>query len=185
MTLNEFDWLEKIIKPSLAIFYEDKKTPDLFVRNLHEITLVAEIYYQMRVLFSEYEKKPDFNLLSIDMEYNRNHDLPKEVFQECRQSSCDNKCCHLRGRNPENPENARPDILIHERNENYNNQVIIEFKKGNNSNGNNGRDKLTYFTCQEATYKYKKGFFIILDQGSRKKIEIYEKGKKLAEEKNH
>jgi hypothetical protein len=117
--------------------------------------------------------------LSIDSEYNKNYGERKFAYGD-KCSSCDNSNCKVYACNisEEKDHWMIPDIIIHERGKNNNNQIVIEFKKKSYTE-KEAREKdfikLIYFTCQKPfegnednNYKYSEGYFIDLD------IESYE-----------
>lgn len=174
----EFDWLKELIHPALCAFYEEPHKRELVERNLHERTLVASIFCSLNSRF-EKQKAKNVNLveLDVDFEYNRNMDEQKFLFNKCKK--CDSTKCFVKEGNYPKPGSRHPsypDLVIHKRGTNENNQVVIEFKKqSNTSSRDNDIAKLTFFTCQKSDsdnpqrdYQYKQGLFIELGESSYK-----------------
>ncbi|HAE85543.1 MAG TPA: hypothetical protein DCG78_03415 [Anaerolineaceae bacterium] len=166
----QFDWLEVII-PAIDLLYSTPNDKDLIRRNANERTIVANIYSKANTFFTQKkEANQGLDDLVIDIEYNRNGEGSKEVFGKC--DFCNNQDCFIKQRHLQYTTSS-PDMIIHHRGFNDNNQVIIEFKKVSNKNSRERDDdkaKLIYFTCQQPfpnhedeNYQYHIGFFIDLD----------------------
>jgi hypothetical protein len=166
----QFDWLEVII-PAIDLLYSTPNDKDLIRRNANERTIVANIYCKVNVILYQMQStNQELADLGIDIEYNRNDVNPKRVYEKC--GSCQKANCFIKERNFQLTESS-PDMIIHHRGLNDNNQVIIEFKKVSNRNNRERDDdkaKLIYFTCQrpfpnheDENYQYHIGFFIDLD----------------------
>lgn len=167
----KFDWLEEVIVPAIDLFYDKSKDQDLITRNASERAIVANIYCKANIyLAQKKEITQGLDDLVIDIEYNRNYTNPKRVDEKC--SFCDEETCFIKQRNP-SPTTRAPDMLIHYRGTNVDNQVVIEFKKASNKVKKGRRAdkaKLIYFTCQQPfpnhedeNYQYHLGFFIDID----------------------
>ncbi len=167
---NHFNWLEEIIIPAIDLFYAEPKDQDLIARNASERAIAANIYFKANAYLAQ---KKDTNQgmddLVIDIEYNRNAEGSKEVFVKC--GFCDKHDCFINQKHLQYTTSS-PDMVIHHRGFNDNNQVVIEFKKVSNRNNKERDDdkaKLIYFTCQrkylehnEVDYQYHTGYFIDL-----------------------
>jgi len=167
----QFDWLEEVIIPAIDLLYSTPKDRDLIQRNANERTIVANIYCKANaILYQMQSTNQKLASLDIDIEYNRNYADSKMVYEKCK--SCPNEGCFIKESNYQLTDSS-PDMIIHHRGLNDNNQVIIEFKKvSNRSNRERDDDKakLIYFTCQQPfpdhekeNYQYRIGFFIDLD----------------------
>ena len=179
----EIDWLDEIIRPAIKQVYSDPSDKDLFERGLHERTLVSCIYFNIRNLMSEKAKIiPFLKNLDVDLEYNRNLKHPKGVFFGCENCStpCVNNAKAIK-------RHSFPDLVIHQRNTNNENQVIIEFKKYDcysNKKLENDKAKLIYFTCPTPStlgidkYNYSVGLFVDLLQYNFN-FEVYKNGKSV------
>jgi hypothetical protein len=83
--------------------------------------------------------------LKIDVEYNKNGLIPKST--------------------PRRPNGAHPDIILHRREQNDLNILVIEIKGWwNNYDRQIDRIKLEDFTCQEGEYMYGLGVFLELEK---------------------
>ena len=167
---NQFNWLEEIIIPAIDSFYSEPKDRDLIQRNANERTVVANIYCKVNSILNEKQNfTEELQNLGIDIEYNRNAEGSKEVFVKC--GFCDKHDCFINQKHLQYTTSS-PDMIIHHRGFNDNNQVVIEFKKVSNRNNKERDDdkaKLIYFTCQrkylehnEKDYQYHIGYFIVL-----------------------
>lgn len=98
------------------------------------------------------QKDCNFDLLSIDCQYNRNFEHPKSMHRQTF-SEISKKI-----------KDPIPDLLLHQRGSNDNNLFLIELKKGkpNKDELLNDNEKLCYFTDQSLEYKYSYGFSIWL-----------------------
>lgn len=167
----QFDWLEEVIIPAIDLLYSTPNDRDLIRRNANERTIVANIYCKVNaILYQMQSTNQELANLGIDIEYNRNDVNPKRVYEKC--GSCQKANCIIKERNLQHTVSS-PDMIIHHRGFNDNNQIIIEFKKVSNTE-NEDRDtdkaKLIYFTCQQPfpnhedeNYQYNLGFFIDID----------------------
>lgn len=132
---------------------------------LHEQTVSHRlaVYLEKNLRKSPTFRKNDF---SIDCEYNKNGQEPKNIFSSCYNCS---EVCFITslGHNAfEKIKSARPDIIVHQRGNNRpTNLLILELKKESNSQNNEkekDKIKLSAFTCRkdESPYQYQLGFFI-------------------------
>lgn len=167
----QFDWLEEVIIPAIDLLYSTPNDRDLIRRNANERTIVANIYCKVNaILYQMQSTNQELANLGIDIEYNRNDVNPKRVYEKC--GSCQKANCFIKERNFQLTVSS-PDMIIHHRGFNDNNQAIIEFKKVSNREDDErdtDKAKLIYFTCQQPfpnheneNYQYCIGFFIDLD----------------------
>lgn len=165
------DCFREIIVPALDLFYAEPRDQDLIVRNVSERAIVANIYSKANAFFTQNkETNQELDDLVIDIEYNRNGENSKEVFGKC--DFCNKQDCFIKQRHLQYTTSS-PDMIIHHRGFNDNNQVVFEYKKVSNRNNKERDDdkaKLIYFTCQQPfqdheneNYQYRIGFFIDLD----------------------
>lgn len=132
--------LFRLIKRSLEILYRNDY--DLLFRKANERSVVARfmIYLQKELLYEERYRSYD-----LDFEYNRNGEGPKIVFGY------------------EN--GAYPDLIIHRRNVNCSNLLIMEFKTYWNcfpAELQRDIDKIKEFTDRDGEYKFRYGISIVL-----------------------
>ena len=93
------------------------------------------------------------NTLDIDLEYNKNGMEPKRI--------------------PRRPNGVVPDFIFHQRGNNENNVLVIEFKGWwSNDSRENDVIKLEDFVHQEGEYKYGLGFFIELNKNGAELTEF-------------
>ena len=170
----QLDWLEEIVAPAIDLFYRTPTDQDLIARNAAERAIVANIYCKASLnLAQKQEAIQGMDDLIIDIEYNRNFLGPKKAFEKCR--GCNKNDCLIKQEGYD-IKKKYPDMLIHHRGFNDNNQVVIEFKKVRNNIPQARKDdfaKLVFFTCQEPfpnneekNYQFRIGFFIDIDTES-------------------
>lgn len=166
----QFDWIEEIIIPAIDLVYSTPKDIDLLQRNANERTIVANIYCKANSILNEKQNTTkELGNLGIDIEYNRNYVYPKIIYEKCK--SCPRQGCLIKQRNLQSTTSS-PDMIIHQRGSNEDNQVVIEYKKASHVKAEERDDdkaKLIYFTCQQPyldhedrNYQYHIGFFIDL-----------------------
>ena len=138
--------IERIINKSLDQLYS--KDEELFINELCE----RSIAYKFGLYFSQFmqEEKPGYD---IDMEYNRHKAGKKEL--------------------PDWPNGAYPDLIVHKRNTDKKNLLVIEFKKWDSSKKDIEEDlkKLEEFVNCWGEYSYKYGASIIFAK-ERKDVSI-------------
>ena len=110
-----------------------------------EQACVSRIYYYLQVLINKDSELCDFDL---DCEYNKNG----EEAKWCTDISTGKKF------------RTRPDLILHKRNTNCSNQVIIEFKGWWNKETDSDIRKLKAFTNQGGAYRYQLGIFVKLNR---------------------
>lgn len=156
--INEKKDLEIIIGSSLDKLYKKdiylikvkvgeniKKLVNTDVLHNSERSIVHRFAYYFEELYKE--KYKDHNL-NIDVEYNRNLYDIKQLGKDC----------------------IIPDFIFHERGENKNNILVIEFKTWWNSEQAKDKEKIKKL-CEENKYQYQYGASIIFGK-SRKEVDI-------------
>lgn len=156
---------EQIVDVFIELYEKDKHLINIRV---NEVCLSAYFWFYFKNRF----QKKNYIEYDIDMEYNRNGINPKRVYIQT-----DNNSDKL----------AKPDIIIHKRNCNANNLLVIELKCEWNHNSENfqgDEDKLISLTSTEITddyqhyYSYTFGVQIILGERSVR-LNWYQNGKLL------
>lgn len=146
--INEKKDLEDIIGSSLDKLYKKDiyliKAGDDDSHN-SEQSIVCQFAYYFKDLYEE--KYKDHNL-NIDVEYNRNLDDIKRLGDD----------------------RIIPDFIFHERGENKNNILVIEFKTWWNSEQAKDKEKIKKL-CEENKYQYQYGASIIFGK-SREEVDI-------------
>ncbi|MEI6706008.1 MAG: hypothetical protein WCK96_02610 [Methylococcales bacterium] len=135
--------LKEILIESLKKLYE--KDESLISRHAHE----RSITFRFGIYFEELVKNSNFSHLNVDAEYNRNGEKYKFMPSELKRSK------------------TYPDILLHQRETNNQNRLLLEFKTYWNNNSKACEidiKKLKYFTSQDEEYKYTLGAFIELER---------------------
>lgn len=127
----------------------------LIDNKLHEQSISYRIAYYIENIIKKNSKLQKYK---IDVEYNKNLDTEKVIFQPC--ISCKNTSCKVHVKTVKNTidKTARPDIIVHERGES-NNLLIIEIKKDKKENEYDDA-KLIAFTCSQNSFKYKIGIYL-------------------------
>lgn len=152
---NAFD----VLKTAVGLCYRNDKS--LIDRGMEQ-ACVARIFYYMQKIVEDEFLLPEYN---IDCEYNKNGEHVK--------------------RTPRCPNGTRPDLIVHKRETNDNNLLVVEFKscrgrkkwldlttlKVSKTRGVNCQDadvvKLEDFTSRDC-YSYKLGVFVKLKKSGAK-----------------
>ena len=148
---------------ALDMLYQEQS--DLIRRDVHERSIVFwfGVYFREVLLQHDYKigVQADFNL---DVEYNRNGAHPK-----------------MWGEHDES--NAYLDLILHTRETNENNLLIVEFKKPRNNRWNaEDKDiqKLKFFTSDREQYKYQLGVFVKLGEcRNTVRLQYFENGEEV------
>ena len=122
---------------------------DLFTHEVHERTLTQNLARHLEEFFKDF---------SVDCEYNRDGNDPKEIPQN----------------DPENPtKKVIPDIIIHKRGCNDHNLVVIEAKcDASDSNKNEDCKKLQWI---KEEFNYEHAFFINFIRNKQPfRVDIYD-----------
>ena len=149
----------------LAINQLLDKELNILERGLNELNLNGNLIKYLTPLFKEFDVDPEYNGDRLKPNDRKALDIAKNRMIEI-------------GIIPDESNNYKltPDILIHTRNVNENNQVVIEVKKDSNSKKNKDFDllKLEHMTIDYSGnhYNYKLGVAIVL--GTLKNAVKYE-----------
>lgn len=168
---KNINWLEEVILPAIDLFYSTPIDRDLIQRDVNERTIAANIYGKVNaILLSKRILTRELRNLGVDTEYDLNVTDKKWVYGKCVLCQIGN--CFIKEESYTYT-TSLPDLIIHQRGTNEDNQVVIEFKKvskGSGDDRNKDKAKLIYFTCQQPfpeheiqNYQYCLGFFIDLD----------------------
>lgn len=154
----KFEDLKKLLISALQEFYDNDAILFSFCSGaVAERCMVFRIGHYMQNLII-FPNEALFRDLVLDCEYNRHGECVKMV---------------------DGPTKGIPDLLIHQRKNDNNNILCIEFKKKTASSSGELADekKLEIFTSESHEYKYLYGFHIHLDkQGAT--VAVYKDGKK-------
>ena len=174
-----------VLKQSIDIFYQNDA--DLIRRDVQEQTISGRLAHYLENIIQNYAFYK-IKGCSVDVEYNRNFEDSKKIYSKCNGICSDcfikkeadvykfdrdqNKCTPYQyTQKYQEGKDCRPDIIIHKRNSNDNNLLVIEVKKSESLIiGEKIKDymKLSSFTCQkfeqghagDFVYKYLLGCFI-------------------------
>lgn len=154
---------ELILLVNLAL--DDLYKKDQYLLNV-KVNERDIVYHFSRYFINRLENNDNFNKYSVDCEYNRdefNEKKYKEIIYD------------------KEKHRIIPDLIMHQRGNNSNNILAIEFKTYFNSNQNeeNDRLKLQALTDNDSFYRYRIGLHIRLGK-TRNKVNIvkYINGKK-------
>jgi hypothetical protein len=137
---QEITELKELLNKALQRLYENDMS--LIERRANE----RAITFRFGIYFEELVKNSSFKELNVDAEYNRNGEGTK---------STDSK-----------PHGTHPDILLHERETNNKNKLVLEFKGRWNKDkcGACDKKKLMEFTSKNQGYRYVLGAWVLLEQ---------------------
>ncbi len=165
----DIEELKKILKESIEDFYKNDNY--LIENTVHEQAETHRIAHYIE------KNIQDISNYSIDVEYNRNLNEQKVLYDECsrrnsQEESCQNCICR-KNIFFKTDKKRRPDIIFHKRGGNDDNLFVLEAKK--NDCIEKDTRKLTYLTCKKAKYKYKLGILLVLKK-EQVSITFFEKG---------
>lgn len=146
----------------------------LLQRNLSERSIAHKLAFYLTSLFAEYHVDCEYNG-DIDSEGLRKIlDIPREVMEELA----------VRSINENDTYNIFPDIIIHKRETNQKNHLVVEMKKKNSYHKLKEYDfiKLKAFTKQ---YRYNLGIFLELKTGDEyglSELRYFQNGKEIRED---
>lgn len=150
--------LKRLLECALQEFYEEEPSLFNYVSGaVAERCMVFRIGHYMQNIMNNYSEQL-FEGLILDCEYNRHGENVKTV---------------------DGPKKGIPDLLIHQRKNDDNNILCIEFKKGKPLQNDELEDikKLEIFTSRSREYKYLYGFHIHLGN-SGAEVGVYIDGEK-------
>ncbi len=134
--------LKGIVDAALQRLYH--QDPELIEFAVNERSVV----FRFGLYFAELLSKSSFSSYNLDCEYNRNMGKPK--------------------RTKNFPDGVIPDVLLHRRNSNEENILVLEFKGyWNKADRENDHKKIIDFTSQDEDnlYKYSLGGVVELENG--------------------
>lgn len=145
--------LKNCIERALDILYE-KDQYLIFHKqeqNTDKTCHVSErgIVFRFGIYFDSIFRQNISDNYNIDTEYNRNINSIKEM--PCTEDSAVRGYCY-------------PDLIVHQRGNNDNNLLIIEFKTWWNSNQERDRERVKIYMNPSGPYKYKYGAVVLLSK---------------------
>ncbi|MBE2254776.1 MAG: hypothetical protein IAE65_01120 [Ignavibacteria bacterium] len=160
--LNRITWNEeqKILfdhlKTAIEKVYSEKRM--LFeCEGKSRYGLEQAFVFRTGIYLYEILKNTEYCDLDLDSEYNKN-------FLKLKSSD-------------KFPKGMKPDLILHERNTNNKNMIVVEFKGSWNGNYARDREKLIELTKSDSQYRYTMGVLVkIFDK--KCKYEIYINGNK-------
>lgn len=177
---SKMELILELLEQSVDLVYQNDKY--LIEHSIHEQDISHRIAFYFENLLRNYDWFTQ-NGYSVDVEYNKNFDDKKKVYNRC--IGCQLEDCDIKKQQYDigtYSESCRPDIILHKRGKNNNsyrddnNLLVIEIKK-NTQNSYEDFAKLLAFTCENTDYKYSLGIYINL---TTKKYEYFQDGKKLS-----
>ena len=115
---------------------------NVLIENCMEQASVARIFYYMQNAIIKDKRFISLRRLNLDCEYFKNNDDLKRTNSK--------------------PKGTRPDLILHQRKNNRNNFLVVEFKTHKNNRYNADFNKLKDFTSVNGTYNYTLGVFVKL-----------------------
>lgn len=143
--------LEKAIN---ECYEKDKYLIDLGM----EQASVARIFYYMQSLIENKNEFAHLRKYHVDCEYYK-HDKYKKTT-------------------PRHKNGVRPDVILHKREVDNDNLLIIEFKSNSNNDCRNDYEKLEDFTIRSGEYHYELGVFVKLNKREAKYV-YFQEGKEV------
>lgn len=160
-----FDLVRELVIGALNDFYENDAILLDYINEREAVSERCMVFHIGCYMIERMKAIPVFKNFQLDCEYNRNLGDPKLVH--IRRSEDGSEELHK----------AYPDLIIHKRQRNDDNLLVIEFKKGDAPKDalTLDIDKLRYFTRQDGEYSYKYGLYIALYK-QRSEIRLYQNG---------
>jgi len=148
------------LKKAVAFLFRNDAA--LLEKDVNERTISAKLALY---LSSEYTS------LNVDCEYNRKGDEVKRLPADEESRTDDTK-----------GKTIFPDIIVHNRGDDTQNEVIIEIKKEGNNDTERDIKKLKALTSDSGSYSYKYGFHLIFSEAQKAKVDVYQNGEKVPAE---
>lgn len=143
----DYDQLKQYVNCALEKLYQ--KDMSLIDRKASERAIV----FRFGLYMNEILQSTEFSVYDIDVEYNRNGNEPKRL--------------------PNHPNGTYPDFIIHRREVNTDNLLVLEFKTEWYNNQKEDKDKIQKYMDLSGEYKFKFGATILIGK-DRPRIEWIE-----------
>lgn len=143
----DYDRLKQYVDYALEKLYQ--KDMSLIDRKVSERAIV----FRFGLYMHEILQSTEFSVYDIDVEYNRNGNEPK--------------------RSPNHKNGTYPDFIIHKREVNTDNLLVLEFKTEWYNNQKADKDKIQKYMDLSGEYKFKYGATILINK-DRPQIEWFE-----------
>lgn len=128
-------YLAKVLKDAVENVYKEKRFLLQFKKGLEQAFV-----FRVGLYLNEILKNSKYCNLDLDVEFNKSIGASKML--------------------EEFPKGIRPDLLLHERGNHYNNKLAVEFKGYWNKIDKKDIRKLVGLTSQAGDYKYTLGVFV-------------------------
>lgn len=136
------DSFEMLYKNDISLI--NRFPSDLQDYSGHHVGERAIVFRFAHYLLNHIDNDYNYKKYDLDCEYNRNNINNKDL--------------------PEFPYGTYPDLIIHKRESNDHNLLIMEFKTWWNKNNNRDIKKIQGFMQKSGEYKYKYGLAVIINQ---------------------
>lgn len=134
---SEYNVIKECVQRAMEQVYANDKS--LIIRDANERSIV----FRFGLYLCEILKSTAFKDYDLDVEYNRNGQDPK--------------------RTPNHPRNGIvPDLIVHKRESNDSNLLVLEFKTERNSNQREDKEKIKELTSITSEYRFKYGACILI-----------------------
>ena len=143
----DYDQLKQYVDYALEKLYQ--KDMSLIDRKASE----RDIVFRFGLYMNEILQSTEFCVYDIDVEYNRNGNEPKRL--------------------PNHKNGTYPDFIIHKREVNTDNLLVLEFKTEWYNNQKADKDKIQKYMDLSGEYKFKYGATILINK-DRPQIEWFE-----------
>ena len=156
---SEDEKLFNLLKKSVDKCYKNDK--ELIKRSMEQ-ACVARIFFYMQEMIYNDSKYKEYRNYNLDCEYNKNREEIKST--------------------PRCPNGTKPDMVLHERTENYRNMLVVEFKaaKGRTVYYKDTKLSIDYVKLEDFTnstiYNYRLGVYVKLNKRKPKYI-LFKNGK--------
>ena len=167
LPLSESHIIAKELCKAISMFY--RSDPELAAMTGIEQACVSRIFLYLNECIGELSKEDNqFKDYKIDCEYNKHKQNPKRT-SKCPEGTgalsrtdiaARNRCENCFGQSAK-PNLIRPDLIVHERDNDRRNLLVVEFKCGKNKHTKNDKKKLKYLTCVNG-YGYELGILVRL-----------------------
>lgn len=138
LSVHQINQLNVAIETAFTCLYE--KDIFLIENRVHERSIVARFFIYLQDALN----RTEFGMYHLDFEYNRYHSDLK--------------------RTQDFPNGTFPDIILHKRDDEQHNILIIEFKTWWDPDTKHDIKKINNFINQDEKYKYALGYSIVIEQ---------------------
>jgi hypothetical protein len=142
---EEQEFLMSALFAAVKAVYEEKRSLLTYAKGDRK-GLEQAFVFRTGLYLSGHLKGSEYELLDLDSEYNKNHGDPKKTINF--------------------PNGIRPDLIVHERDSNEKNKLVVEFKGYWDSGIDNDLMKLADLTSPHDQYQYAIGVLVIIGKAN-------------------